>query len=135
MLLQELLSLASNTLWTNQKLSSRTSVFLLAACALQCISLNRCQLFDSKTCILHKRGASLQLPPKPRIVMLSLLKESYYVKRSLFYTLYTNAYLGFLPLSFHLSCLSIRALAAGKVCSCSLKSLHARQLLPRLCQR
>lgn len=53
---------------------------------------------------------------------------------SLFYTPWKNAYLGFLPLSFHPSCLSIRALAGGKVCSYSLKSLHARQLLPRQCQ-
>lgn len=44
---------------------------------------NGCQLFDSKTCILHKLGVSLQLPPNPRIVTLSLLKESFALKKEI----------------------------------------------------
>lgn len=57
-------------------------------------------------------------------------------ERDLFlnYTPWTSTYLGFLPLSFHPSWPSIRALAGGEVCGCSLKSLHARQLLSRQCQ-
>lgn len=45
-----------------------------------------------------------------------------------------DIYLGFLLLFFYPCYLSTSALAGGKVCRSSLKSLYARQLLPRQCQ-
>lgn len=136
MILQELLSLASNTFWINQKLSSRTSVCLLAAHTLQCTPLQIDASYLIPILVLCPNWVSVSNSLQNKFIMLSLLKDSFALKTSisLLYTSQMANNLGFLPLSFYPCYLCSSAVAGGKVCSYPLKSLRARQLLPRQCQ-
>lgn len=103
MILQELLSLASNTFWINQKLSSRTSVCLLAAHTLQCTPLQIDASYLIPILVLCPNWVSVSNSLQNKFIMLSLLKDSFALKTSisLLYTSQMANNLGFLPLSFY----------------------------------